>query len=344
MATPCDRLSNFRSSSVTTNALSGDTNPEALTRDLIISSKDRIYLTPNDGLGADSTNMLLITGTTNMTGSLAVDDLVFSQNQVSTSAGDLVIQSNSGAVKVDNVVFTNASLTPGTDVDLSLTGGVMEASGPSETANNSEQEFLEVPEWAYRVLGGKKAFLQALAENHVVEKDYKISGVRKGSRQFGKVYATPAVFLSLGIDTEKRTKNDTAAPDRTLKEFEIRDKTAASLGGVREIRCPAGIIDILCPRQRVLIEVKTFNRWMEGLGQLMAYGRYYPDFKKRLHLFRTSTMPGSCCLKKLLTVHETCIWAGVELTLDESIEISHAVPDEYDPETAPTQQVVPPFG
>lgn len=35
----------------------------------------------------------------------------------------------------------------------------------------------------------------------------------------------------------------------------------------------------------MLIEVKFFKEWKEGIGQLVLYGLEYPNHKKVLHLF-----------------------------------------------------------
>lgn len=66
-------------------------------------------------------------------------------------------------------------------------------------------------------------------------------------------------------------------------EKEIRDKLWKELGGEREVNTDFGRIDLLT--KDYLIEVKKANDWKDGVGQLLAYAKYYPNHKKRLHLW-----------------------------------------------------------
>ena len=47
--------------------------------------------------------------------------------------------------------------------------------------------------------------------------------------------------------------------------------------------CPAGQIDILSNEE--LIEIKQWKYWKTALGQVFAYGFYYPTHKKRVHFY-----------------------------------------------------------
>jgi len=42
-------------------------------------------------------------------------------------------------------------------------------------------------------------------------------------------------------------------------------------------------IDILTETE--IIEIKNFNNFMKGFGQILIYSKYYPYHKRRLHLF-----------------------------------------------------------
>ena len=57
---------------------------------------------------------------------------------------------------------------------------------------------------------------------------------------------------------------------------------ATQLGGRKEVKTPAGRIDVLTNDE--VIEVKRLERWRDGLGQIISYGSYFPGRKKRLHL------------------------------------------------------------
>jgi hypothetical protein len=69
-------------------------------------------------------------------------------------------------------------------------------------------------------------------------------------------------------------------------EAEVRDRLAESVRGVVEVRCPAGVIDVLTDTE--VIEVKQVRAWKGALGQVLVYGDSYPNRQKRLHLFSKS--------------------------------------------------------
>lgn len=50
-----------------------------------------------------------------------------------------------------------------------------------------------------------------------------------------------------------------------------------------EVKTNAGNIDVESPLH--IIEVKNIMEWKAAIGQVMAYGFYCPDKKKRIHLF-----------------------------------------------------------
>ena len=67
-----------------------------------------------------------------------------------------------------------------------------------------------------------------------------------------------------------------------LPESHYRDKLAVIEDGKREVPVPSGYIDVLTDTE--LIEVKCHTGWKEAIGQTLAYGHYYPDHQKRIHL------------------------------------------------------------
>ncbi len=70
-------------------------------------------------------------------------------------------------------------------------------------------------------------------------------------------------------------------------EQEAQLKLLESLHNGRiEVDTPVGKIDILTPTE--LIEVKEIKKWKSALGQVIAYGYFYPRHTKRLHLFGTA--------------------------------------------------------
>ena len=172
---------------------------------------------------------------------------------------------------------------------------------------------------------GKARLKEALSEKFQEGVDFRAT-VRRGK----KGRPTSVIFVSrkclevLRSSAELRESGDVKNEDRRpfLSETTIQEDLAERLGGIREFKCPAGLIDVFCPSQKLIVEVKGFQRWMEGVGQLVSYGKYFPDYRKRLHLFQTPATPG-CCLEKVLVAHDVCLSSGIELTFDDSIEIRH---------------------
>lgn len=68
---------------------------------------------------------------------------------------------------------------------------------------------------------------------------------------------------------------------KTEKQRQV--KLAKKLNGKIEVETVAGKIDILTPTQ--LIEVKRVKSWKDALGQVLAYGVFYPSHIKRIHLY-----------------------------------------------------------
>lgn len=69
---------------------------------------------------------------------------------------------------------------------------------------------------------------------------------------------------------------------REQPELKIQLKMEKKLGYGHQ-QTPAGEIDILTPTE--LLEIKNWNDWMKGIGQLYCYSFYFPDRMKWLHLF-----------------------------------------------------------
>ena len=73
-------------------------------------------------------------------------------------------------------------------------------------------------------------------------------------------------------------EEDTAGSERIVQE-----RLAELLGAEMEVCCSTGRIDLLT--DQLLIEVKCSRYWKAGVGQLLVYGREYPDHEKVLYLF-----------------------------------------------------------
>lgn len=66
-------------------------------------------------------------------------------------------------------------------------------------------------------------------------------------------------------------------------EKTIRDRLQNQLGGLIEVSTPVGRIDLLTDTE--IIEIKPTKTWKAAMGQVLAYGAFYPNHQKRIHLF-----------------------------------------------------------
>lgn len=73
-------------------------------------------------------------------------------------------------------------------------------------------------------------------------------------------------------------------------ESQIRDRLQSQLGKLTEVKTPAGRIDLLTETE--IIEVKWIGEWKSGLGQILVYSAFYPEHKRRLHLFGSAKEEG----------------------------------------------------
>lgn len=91
-----------------------------------------------------------------------------------------------------------------------------------------------------------------------------------------------------------------------INERQYSDGLAAKLNGRREVRTPAGRIDILTECE--VIEVKLIEGWKEAVGQVLIYGSYYPRLGKRIHLVGDKTE------EKKDLIEIACARVGVRVT------------------------------
>lgn len=66
------------------------------------------------------------------------------------------------------------------------------------------------------------------------------------------------------------------------QEDKILAKLKLLYGGYPK-KCDAGIIDLLTDTK--IIEIKNWTFWQKAIGQISAYGVYYPDKEKHIHFF-----------------------------------------------------------
>lgn len=92
---------------------------------------------------------------------------------------------------------------------------------------------------------------------------------------------------------------------REKNEFFYQQMLLMKLGGQTEVSTPSGKIDLLTDEH--LIEIKEIRSWKCGIGQLMAYGIYYPNHKKSLFLFNVNSA------NNLENVHFVCKNLGINI-------------------------------
>ncbi len=91
-------------------------------------------------------------------------------------------------------------------------------------------------------------------------------------------------------------------------ESDIRDHLHRQLGGLTEVCTPVGFIDLLTETE--IIEVKNIKDWKSALGQILTYSAYYPNHRKRIHLFGET-------LDKLPDIESACLPFNVIVTGEE---------------------------
>lgn len=99
------------------------------------------------------------------------------------------------------------------------------------------------------------------------------------SAVFGPLLASPGGEISLP---------DCYVPVAQINEADVVAhyfEAELYCGAKKEVRTPAGNIDLLT--DHFLYEMKQVEKWKEAIGQLVAYGTYYPNHKKVLVVFGT---------------------------------------------------------
>lgn len=108
-------------------------------------------------------------------------------------------------------------------------------------------------------------------------------------------WASPSFGAHVGVWIEEWKKADgnaeryyqalaTMTPyQNETEEKAVQTILAAQLGCRREIPCVHGRIDLLT--DHLLIEVKSCDDWMKGVGQLCCYGIQYPLLRRILYTY-----------------------------------------------------------
>ena len=135
-------------------------------------------------------------------------------------------------------------------------------------------------------------------------------------------------------------------------ERDISRLLAARENGECEVKTLAGFIDVLTPS--VLYEVKTASGWKGALGQVLSYGKYYPDRKLKLYLYGKTSGEQKQLIKEQCAAHNVGVeWhreprpdeptpATVAAPIVDSIKLNLSVIDEYNNKAMSNINIVAP--
>lgn len=121
----------------------------------------------------------------------------------------------------------------------------------------------------------------------------------------------------------------------TYSEKTIQKALQDEIGGQTEVLTPVGRIDLLTDKE--LIEVKDAKNWKAAIGQIISYGKYYPDHHKVLYLYgdisetQFSLISETCESQDIFVVRAGYLfkWAMANLFLREELYL-HAFNYYYD--------------
>lgn len=155
---------------------------------------------------------------------------------------------------------------------------------------------------------GNQTFLDQLSVYSSIPRSYLVLSIVEGPNEKRGTFVHPAVAthvatwistefaarVTLWIEEAKeripKLRGDynsaiaTLKPDPTSKvEADVRNRVAESEGGIVEVPCEHGRVDVLTPSH--VIEVKHSSKYLHALGQVLGYGDVFNTHRKRLHLY-----------------------------------------------------------
>lgn len=104
----------------------------------------------------------------------------------------------------------------------------------------------------------------------------------------------------------ERSENNKSYPEK-----DIRDHLHSILGGFKEVATESGRIDLVTDTE--IIEVKNIKGWKEAIGQILVYSEYYPNHKKRIHVFGKN-------LRSLKHIEKVCDRYKISVTSEQTNE------------------------
>jgi DNA transposition AAA+ family ATPase len=156
-----------------------------------------------------------------------------------------------------------------------------------------------------------------LNQNNLLSTVKKVGGKFKfgnNSRCFSLAEVKAQIFKVYGIvrETEEieQLLEEWVKKNKTT-EKDISDRLARELKGQREVKTPAGYIDVLTADE--VIEVKEAKKWKGAIGQVISYQEFYRDKGKRVHLY------GEVGKGNLDAALKICKENGIKLTYESLI-------------------------
>lgn len=101
--------------------------------------------------------------------------------------------------------------------------------------------------------------------------------------------------------------------EQDSREKAIRNRLQSQLGGLTEVATPVGRIDLLTDLE--IVEVKEISEWKHAMGQVLAYSGFYPEHKRRIHLFASKS--NTSLEYALLQVRFICDELNIIVTFEE---------------------------
>lgn len=136
----------------------------------------------------------------------------------------------------------------------------------------------------------KEFYSKNYLKTHIA-KQHGISKEQQKAKTEIRSYDVPINFDPMSISLDEIDSPDVTSKIfaekkiRNQPEFLVQKKLEKKYNGTHRTT-PAGVIDVISDvNGGVLIEIKSWENWKAGIGQLFAYGYYYPKHMKILHLF-----------------------------------------------------------
>ena len=119
-------------------------------------------------------------------------------------------------------------------------------------------------------------YQQVSADNELVK--FSLSNSSNPKKAHNKKYylVTKKAYNNM-IDRRKYSK-PVSNPEKTICK-----RISKELGGKTEVCVNNKRIDILTDNE--IIEVKNYNTMLGAIGQILYYSKFYPDRRKRIHIF-----------------------------------------------------------